>query len=140
MKRREVNFDIILDDIEHQSQTAHVNAMNSVKLPSDLYESNEIHLKQEKCDVDISANTGEDSVDIPGQCNCNLFSSTNDNKFKCNICSKSFATKYFITKHLCENINDKGFICNICNLSFPFKSMLITHLRIHNCEKPFKCK
>ena len=54
----------MLDDFAHLSQTTHVNVMNCVKLSSDLCESNAVHLKEEKCDVDISDNTGESSVDI----------------------------------------------------------------------------
>ena len=66
----------MLDNFEHLSQTAHVNVMNCVKLSTDLCESNAVQLKEEKFDVDISDNTGESSVDIPVQRNCNLFSTT----------------------------------------------------------------
>ena len=104
----------MIDDFEHMSQTTDVNVMNGVKLSSDLCESNAVHLNEEKCDVDISDNTGENNVDIPVQRNCNLFSIT-DTHFKCDICFKSFDSKHSIIKHLYIHRNDKGLTCDICN-------------------------
>ena len=137
MQGTEANFDISLYDLEHQSQTAHVNVMNCVILSSDLCESNAVHLKQEESDVDISDNTGENSVDIPAQLNASVFSLTTGKCFKCNICSKSFASKDFITKHLYKHRNVEAFTCDICNNSFPFNSRPYWILTYTN-EKPFK--
>ena len=123
---------------EDQSQNAQVNEINFVALVSDPCESNAVHLNEEECDVHVSDDTGENSVDNTVQSNPNMYSQTADQYFKCNICSKSFSSKRSVTSHLYQHTIERPFKCNICNKSFYWKSKLIAHLRIHNNEKPFK--
>ena len=92
----------MLNDFEHLSQTTDVNVMKCVKLSSDLCESNAVQIREEKCDEDISDNTGENSVDIPVQRNCNLFSTT-DTHFKCDICSRAL-TASILSVNTCVNV------------------------------------
>uniref|UniRef100_A0A1B0CYR2 C2H2-type domain-containing protein n=1 Tax=Phlebotomus papatasi TaxID=29031 RepID=A0A1B0CYR2_PHLPP len=71
-------------------------------------------------------------------------------KWECDICAKSFTTKYFLKKHkrlhtgeslhLLYHSDDKPHVCSTCGRAFKELSTLHNHERIHSGEKPFSCE
>ena len=62
------------------------------------------------------------------------------NYFKCKICSKVFNNKTYLYKH--SKIHDESgrkFQCKICNKSFKETSKLKRHENVHTNEKSYKC-
>ena len=107
-------LDNMLHDSEDQSQNTQVNDINLVAVSSDTCESNAVHLNEEECDVRVSDDTRENSVDNTAQSNANMYSQTADKHFKCNICCKSFASKQSVISHFYRHTIETLFICNIC--------------------------
>ncbi|XP_077375751.1 uncharacterized protein LOC144032149 [Festucalex cinctus] len=93
---------------------------------------------------------------------------TNNTKFKCSQCDKTFGTKYTLARHMkshtagkeywkCSqcgrtlgdrrnlrrhmmvHTGEKPFMCSVCGKRFSQKANLITHTRTHTGEKPFSC-
>jgi len=60
--------------------------------------------------------------------------------FKCDICKKSFAAKYFLDSHKRLHTGEKPFKCEFCPMTFAAKGNLNTHRKKHTGEKTFKCE
>lgn len=62
--------------------------------------------------------------------------------FKCNICSKTFASvkaqKFHLKMH--DNDNQKSYLCAICARRFNQASHLQFHMFTHTGERPYVCK
>ncbi|XP_055370788.1 myoneurin-like [Condylostylus longicornis] len=58
---------------------------------------------------------------------------------KCDICQKMFR-KGNLKRHKQTHTDDRKFLCEICNKSFTQKSSLQRHHLIHTGEKPYKCE
>lgn len=54
-----------------------------------------------------------------------------EKNFECNICSKSFARKATLTKHLKIHANIRDFECEYCGKTFIQKWSLQSHLKTH---------
>lgn len=65
------------------------------------------------------------------------FSSTPTSPYSCNICMKSFTSKYGLTRHLRTHVDADKYKCLTCGRCFNDKSNLIQHERIHTGEKRF---
>lgn len=62
------------------------------------------------------------------------------NKYTCNICSRSFASKGYIKYHkYCANGGKRPYQCKNCSKSFINLSLLEGHELIHSNKKPFIC-
>lgn len=57
----------------------------------------------------------------------------------CDICSKSFTTKYFLKKHKRLHTGEMPYSCNICGKTFTFQQSYHKHLLYHSDEKPHVC-
>lgn len=65
---------------------------------------------------------------------------SNDRKFVCNICAKTFIQRSAYTTHMKGHQSVlKEYQCELCGRSFNQKSSLTVHLRIHSDEKRFEC-
>ncbi|XP_063702258.1 zinc finger protein 271 [Culicoides brevitarsis] len=65
---------------------------------------------------------------------------TGEQPYTCNICQKSFTFQQSYHKHLLYHNDEKPHICTVCNRAFKELSTLHNHERIHSGEKPFKCE
>lgn len=61
--------------------------------------------------------------------------------FPCNICGKSFSTKYVLTGHV-NSVHlgmKKSFVCPTCGRTFTQKNSYLMHANVHAGIKPFVC-
>lgn len=57
----------------------------------------------------------------------------------CDICTKSFTTKYFLKKHKRLHTGEMPYACSICGKTFTFQQSYHKHLLYHSDEKPHVC-
>ncbi|XP_052869213.1 zinc finger protein ZFP2 [Anopheles cruzii] len=60
-------------------------------------------------------------------------------QWECDVCRKSFTTKYFLKKHNRLHTGEMPYTCAICNKSFTFQQSYHKHLLYHSDEKPHAC-
>ncbi|XP_032513610.2 zinc finger protein 721 [Danaus plexippus] len=60
-------------------------------------------------------------------------------QWQCDVCRKSFTTKYFLKKHKRLHTGETPYACNQCNKTFTFQQSYHKHLLYHNDEKPHTC-
>ncbi|XP_053670550.1 zinc finger protein 250 [Anopheles nili] len=63
----------------------------------------------------------------------------NIKQWECDVCRKSFTTKYFLKKHNRLHTGEMPYTCGICNKSFTFQQSYHKHLLYHSDEKPHVC-
>ncbi len=59
--------------------------------------------------------------------------------YECPICTKVFAKKYTLKKHLQNCVGKKVYECAICGRNFSGPNRLKQHMVSHAVEKPFEC-
>ncbi|KAL9888811.1 uncharacterized protein ACN427_008327 [Glossina fuscipes fuscipes] len=72
-------------------------------------------------------------------CNNSLSSLENPKIWDCEVCSKSFTTKYFLKKHKRLHTGEMPYTCEICARTFTFQQSYHKHLLYHSDEKPHVC-
>ncbi|CAK1600017.1 unnamed protein product [Parnassius mnemosyne] len=79
-------------------------------------------------------NTKDDIQDKP------LTPEKSDGKqWQCDVCRKSFTTKYFLKKHKRLHTGETPYACSQCNKTFTFQQSYHKHLLYHNDDKPHIC-
>ena len=63
-----------------------------------------------------------------------------DKMFSCQLCHRSYSTKYNLNKHMKVHDDSKAFKCDVCLKKFDQKLKLTQHYRTHTGEKPFACQ
>ncbi|XP_062558411.1 zinc finger protein 628 [Armigeres subalbatus] len=72
--------------------------------------------------------------------NINSYSSDSSSKpWECDVCLKSFTTKYFLKKHKRLHTGEMPYSCHICGKAFTFQQSYHKHLLYHSDEKPHAC-
>ncbi|XP_037037228.1 zinc finger protein 2 isoform X2 [Bradysia coprophila] len=59
--------------------------------------------------------------------------------WECDVCAKSFTTKYFLKKHKRLHTGEMPYRCEICGKNFTFQQSYHKHLLYHSDEKPHIC-
>ncbi|XP_017046067.1 zinc finger protein 761 isoform X2 [Drosophila ficusphila] len=65
---------------------------------------------------------------------------TGEMPYTCEICARTFTFQQSYHKHLLYHSEVKPHVCNVCGRAFKELSTLHNHQRIHSGEKPFKCE
>ncbi|BFF90005.1 zinc finger protein 696 [Drosophila madeirensis] len=59
--------------------------------------------------------------------------------WECDVCTKSFTTKYFLKKHKRLHTGEMPYTCEICARTFTFQQSYHKHLLYHSEVKPHVC-
>ena len=68
------------------------------------------------------------------------FTKLTEKHFNCQVCQRSYSSKYVLNQHMKIHDDSKGFKCDVCLKVFQSNSKLVSHYRTHTGEKPFACQ
>lgn len=61
-------------------------------------------------------------------------------RFPCDVCKKTFARRYNLSRHAISHEMTMEKLCSVCHIcGKSIRGNISLHLRTHNNEKPFKC-
>ncbi|KPJ13724.1 Zinc finger protein 235 [Papilio machaon] len=73
------------------------------------------------------------------ECKPTTLDRSDGKQWQCDVCRKSFTTKYFLKKHKRLHTGETPYACTQCNKTFTFQQSYHKHLLYHNDEKPHVC-
>ncbi|XP_075942167.1 transcription factor E4F1 isoform X2 [Anarhichas minor] len=68
-----------------------------------------------------------------------VYKVTQEGRYICQLCDKSFKTTNILRTHMKTHSDQKNFSCDLCGTSFRTKGSLIRHNRRHTDERPYRC-
>ena len=60
-------------------------------------------------------------------------------RYSCDVCGQRFSFKIAMQQHRTIHTNEKNFICHICSKHFRENRLLKQHIKTHTKEKPYSC-
>ncbi|CDQ59518.1 unnamed protein product [Oncorhynchus mykiss] len=146
--------------LEYDSSLGDTHGLNTEPSPRDT-ESNIEHMRAA---LPEGTDNGRDSHERHKNSNItNGTGSTENKRFKCDVCEKTFSKKELLRVHklihtkpfkcdICEKtfsrkglleghklIHTRPFTCDVCDKTFSLNRMLLRHKLIHTGERPFAC-
>ncbi|XP_045110482.1 zinc finger protein 41-like isoform X2 [Portunus trituberculatus] len=65
--------------------------------------------------------------------------SESNKQWECDVCKKSFTTKYFLKKHKRLHTGETPYACAECGKTFTFQQSYHKHVLYHSDDKPHRC-
>ena len=140
---------VLLQDILRKS---HIEVTPVDMVPETIVENCDIksHMHTHTDEKPCSCSQGNESFEHSSQQSNNEHSETHkelglgrthnkETPFTCILCSKSFATKSNLTRHMRTHTGEKSFSCMICNKLFSEGSEVNSHMCTHTGEKLYSC-
>ena len=117
--------------VENQTETGNDDKHDPTYVPSGKYFNSQQKVKRHS-EIHMTKETGENK------------SNKSDERALCNVCSKSFASKYILKTHMLGHTDDKKssqeLPCKICSKSFSSKYILKYHINSHSVDATKKEK
>lgn len=70
----------------------------------------------------------------------NINKSDTPKAFSCSLCTKTFAYKRSLNRHMIYHESEKKFKCDICPERFVYKKFLQSHRKTHNAKEIYTCE
>ncbi|XP_058454646.1 zinc finger protein ZFP2 isoform X2 [Malaya genurostris] len=127
-------------------QSQIIKILDPRQLTEFIYVANQHQQVVERATINDSPSSvpspdGSSDVPSPSQASPqSLITGMDTNKqWECDVCLKSFTTKYFLKKHKRLHTGEMPYSCQICGKSFTFQQSYHKHLLYHSDEKPHVC-
>ncbi|XP_061619437.1 gastrula zinc finger protein XlCGF48.2-like isoform X4 [Phyllopteryx taeniolatus] len=88
---------------------------------------------------DIMSHSPHTDENDDKQCEGDIRCHTDNKRWKCSQCGKTFAYKSILKEHVRTHTGEKPFSCLVCGQRFTKKGSLKIHTRTHTGEKPYSC-
>jgi len=121
------NADTVSNVITHKQSTnqmAHASIINGVNQSDVSNTHKQCSISDDALERQLVINSEEDSA----------------NKYQCDVCPKTFASKRNVQRHMLTHTGEKPWMCEYCFKRFRQKAHLDQHVNIHKGLKNFTCQ
>ncbi|XP_055634670.1 zinc finger protein 57-like isoform X2 [Toxorhynchites rutilus septentrionalis] len=137
-----VEPELMIDDHE-LSDSDDISETDPIVNFGPVEQETEMHIKEEGGEVFFISEINEEDDDIPllpvARTNIRRKNRKGKKPFKCEMCEKTFFSKYRLKEHVRGHTDDPPYPCPHCPKGFWFPSGLKQHILTHTGERPFSC-